>query len=147
MIRDEVQHFVALGPLPDSSASEDTIQVYESALERIMPPVSVDEAKMLIRSFGKGDCYGLAWTLVHLIESGPRLPLGPEAATDANEWIRTLWQRSSTQAEAASTPPRPGMELQQDAAEQPVVPPPPPPPDELHRRNEGPDAHPPGSVP
>jgi hypothetical protein len=94
MIRDEVQHFVALGPLPDSSASEDTIQVYESALERIMPPVSVDEAKMLIRSFGKGDCYGLAWTLVHLIESGPRLPLGPEAETDASEWIRILWERS-----------------------------------------------------
>jgi hypothetical protein len=103
MVRDEVHHFVALGPLPDSSASEDTIQGYESALERIMPPVSIDEAKVLIRSFGKGDCNGLAWTLVHLIESGPRLPLGTEAETEGNEWIRTLWERSRPSGSQGNT--------------------------------------------
>jgi hypothetical protein len=50
--------------------------------------VSGEEAGALARLFGPDDCFGLAWTLVHLIESAPEyldhLPV------HENEWISRL---------------------------------------------------------
>ena len=54
-----------------------------------------EEAKLLLGSFGPDDCFGLAWTLLHLIETAPgarHLVVEP-SATD-NEWIQSLWRRS-----------------------------------------------------
>jgi hypothetical protein len=93
--RQVVLDFVDLGPLPDSSASEDKIALREGQLERIKPPVTEDEAKLLLRCFGPDDCYGLAWTLLHLIESAPSgVPLDRPPLDTDNEWLRRLWARS-----------------------------------------------------
>ena len=47
-------------------------------LESVAKPVTDDEAAALAQLFGPGDCFGLAWTLVHLVESAPRVaPTGP----------------------------------------------------------------------
>jgi hypothetical protein len=44
--------------------------------------------------FGDDDCFGLAWTLLHLIESTPGWPL-PAALPDLrNEWVRRLRERA-----------------------------------------------------
>jgi hypothetical protein len=93
MIRHAVQEFVGLGPLPASDAAETDIATHESALHRITPPVTLDEAVMLSKCFGPDDCYGLAWTLVHLIETAPESPVKKPAA-DENEWTRRLWDRA-----------------------------------------------------
>ena len=94
-IRPEVSEFVALGPLPAASASEEVIARHERSLASIQGPVSDDEAALLITSFGPDDCYGVAWTLLHLIESAPGgVPVAAEPALDANEWLRRLWARS-----------------------------------------------------
>jgi hypothetical protein len=94
MIRDEVRQLVALGPLPDAAAEEAVIDQHEQALARVVSPVSIDEARALVGCFGPDDCFGLAWTLVHLIESAPQLPLDSEPDPGANEWLRTLWDRA-----------------------------------------------------
>ncbi len=94
-VRKEVEEFVALGPLPDATADESVIATYQEHLDTIRPPVSDDEAALLIGAFGPDDCYGLAWTLLHLIESAPGgVPLKSQPSTSENEWLRRLWSRS-----------------------------------------------------
>lgn len=94
-IRKAVEDFVQLGPLPDSSASEETIALHQTYLQRIKRPVTDEEAALLISSFGPDDCYGLAWTLLHLIESAPGgIPIKSAPSQSDNEWIRRLWDRS-----------------------------------------------------
>lgn len=94
-IRHLVEDFAQLGPLPDSDAAEDVIALHQSRLERITPPISDEEAARLIVCFGPDDCYGLAWTLLHLIESAPGgAPIDAEPNASANQWVRRLWERS-----------------------------------------------------
>jgi hypothetical protein len=95
-IRDEVQALVALGPLPESaSATMDQMQQLQTAIEKISPPVTRDEATALLAVFGPDECYGLAWAVLHLIESTPGgIPLEKLPAETENEWIRFLWERS-----------------------------------------------------
>jgi hypothetical protein len=55
--------------------------------------VSNDDARVLVRLFGPDDCFGLAWTLVHLIETAPNWPLEDCLVVTENEWIKVLKQR------------------------------------------------------
>ncbi|AUX35801.1 uncharacterized protein SOCE836_080000 [Sorangium cellulosum] len=94
-VRREVEEFVLLGPLPDSRASEEAIALHQAHLQRIKRPVTDEEAALLVSSFGPDDCYGLAWTLLHLIESAPGgSPVKAEPSPTDNEWIRRLWSSS-----------------------------------------------------
>ena len=94
-MREEIQSFVRLGPLPDVNAPEEVIARHQRALERIRAPVTDSEASALVHCFGPDDCYGLAWTLLHLIETAPGgVPIAVEPAPTENEWIRRLWGRS-----------------------------------------------------
>jgi len=57
--------------------------------------VNDEEAALLIECFGPDDCYGLAWALLHLIESAPGgIPLRSKPSPSSNEWIQLLWERS-----------------------------------------------------
>jgi hypothetical protein len=95
LARAEIVRLVALGPLPQSSeAQASKLEEFQRAVESVVPPVTVGEAKQLMTLFGPDDCFGLAWTLLHLIESAPELPLRAQPPSDANEWIRRLWDRS-----------------------------------------------------
>ncbi|WP_330323714.1 hypothetical protein [Streptomyces pseudovenezuelae] len=93
-MRTEVQTFVADGRLPDWDADEDEIDRRVKQLEAISAPVTPDEAHALAACFGPDDCYGVAWSLLHLIETspGPVPPVTPPG-TDSGEWHRTLWNR------------------------------------------------------
>jgi len=95
MIRPEVEALAALGPLPASTAEEELIERHEQALQNVASPLTIEEAAMLMRCFGPDDCFGLAWTLVHLIESAPECPLSEPPTQDANEWVRRLWTRAN----------------------------------------------------
>lgn len=75
-MRTEVRTFVADGPLPDRDASEEKIDRRDRQLRSIAGPVAGEEAKALVPCFGPDDCYGVAWTLLHLIETGP-IETGP----------------------------------------------------------------------
>ena len=95
-MRPEVRDFLSMGPLPESTASTaEELDKLEGSLGQIAPPVSEEEARALLRSFGPDDCFGLAWTLVHLIETAPNPVLIEEPGESEGEWIRLLWERQS----------------------------------------------------
>ncbi|MFE7213299.1 hypothetical protein ACFU93_25560 [Streptomyces sp. NPDC057611] len=93
-MRPEVQAFVADGPLPDWDGSEKEVDRRYEQLRVISRPVTAEEAQALATCFGPDDCYGVAWTLVHLIETGPGpVPSVARPAPDAGYWHETLWLR------------------------------------------------------
>lgn len=93
-MRPEVQTFVAAGPLPDWDADEEEIDRRVRQLEAISAPVTAAEAQALAACFGPDDCYGVAWSLLHLIETSPGpVPLVTPPGPDADDWHRTLWNR------------------------------------------------------
>ncbi|MFI5532950.1 hypothetical protein ACIA8O_30880 [Kitasatospora sp. NPDC051853] len=87
MIRPEVTAFVALGRLP-AEDDDRPDEVVEAAidravdlLERIAHPVTDEEAHALAECFGEDLCFGVAWTLLHTIETAPHAREDqPEAA-------------------------------------------------------------------
>lgn len=94
-VRPEVQRFVDRGPLPsEDDATEEEVTARQNELEAINGPVSTEEAGLLLGTFGPDDCFGLAWTLLHLIETAPSSPVTSPPEPDANEWVRRLWDRA-----------------------------------------------------
>ncbi len=96
-MRQEVRDLVRLGQLPDEDAPVDVIARQENAISKITPPLSDDEARAAVRLFGPDDCYGLAWSLLHLVESAPGWPL-LETLTDENDWLKRLRARAGLQS-------------------------------------------------
>lgn len=78
MLRPEVARLLDMGPLPDSAtAATDSTRLEDyQRLDGIRKPVSDEEAWALAALFGPDDCFGLAWSVVHLIESAPGWPSG-----------------------------------------------------------------------
>ena len=111
-MRPEVIRLVELGPLPteDDERPEDEIVAllseYERNLDALERPVTDEEAMALLKVFHpSGDsCFGLAWTLLHSIETAPNWPARPatsemgkafESRLQGSDepWLQFLWQR------------------------------------------------------
>ena len=95
MLRQEVRDLVALGILPDELADAKLIDLHADLLERIASPVTDEEACLLVKLFGPDDCFGVAWTLVHHIETAPSWPLAECLLDDKNEWVDRLRRRAA----------------------------------------------------
>jgi hypothetical protein len=89
-----VNELAALGPLP-CSANPDlaAIDEFERLIRSIHAPVTDAEAAVLVGLFGADDCFGLAWALLHLIESAPGWPIS-ECLVGDNDWIVVLRERA-----------------------------------------------------
>src|SRR5690348_12608273 len=95
-MRREVEELVALGRFPDARQVEpNIIERQQALLDAVAPPVTDAEARELVRLFGNDDYFGLAWTLLHLIESAPSWPLMECLICPSNEWIRRLVERAN----------------------------------------------------
>jgi hypothetical protein len=96
VIREEVAKLIAFGSLPsEEAASDEQLQVIQQQLERIEPPLTDDEAQRLTALFHHDDSlYGMAWTLLHLIETAPECPISDAPDATANEWVRRIWDRA-----------------------------------------------------
>ncbi|MGW0467762.1 hypothetical protein ACWDX6_21240 [Streptomyces sp. NPDC003027] len=93
-MRPEVRTFVADGPLPDWDANEEEIDRRERRLMAISRPVTREEAAALATCFGPDDCYGVAWTLVHVIETAPGpVPQLEDPGPEAGDWAEVLRAR------------------------------------------------------
>ena len=93
-VRAQVRAFAELGPLPaEDTVEQDDLEERERLLHRISGPVTDDEARLLMDCFGVDNCYGLAWTLLHLIETAPTFRVDVEPRAGANEWVVRLWRR------------------------------------------------------
>jgi len=95
-VRPEVDALAALGPLPSEAVmTEEIAASYQARMHAIKPPLSGAEARLLMASFGPDDGYGLAWTLLHLIETAPdERSMRSQPTEFDNEWVRLLWERS-----------------------------------------------------
>jgi hypothetical protein len=95
-MRPEVTAFAELAPLPSYGAPcpADEIGRIEAALHAISAPVSDEEAQVLLECFGDDDCFGLAWTLIHLIESAPTFTISTPSGDLDHPWKTVLHQRS-----------------------------------------------------
>jgi hypothetical protein len=91
-MRKAVEDFIALGPLPESSAvSESDLDRRVALLNAISRPVTDEEALALAQSFGPDECFGVAWSLLHLIETAPSHPRPPSAVFERSGWLRSGW--------------------------------------------------------
>jgi hypothetical protein len=85
-MREAIKELTKVGQLPSSDDSDDELLKKISGLiASIHRPISDDEARALVKLFGEDDCFGLAWTLLHLIESAPGWPLEDCLTDHGNE--------------------------------------------------------------
>jgi len=90
-----VERLVQIGPLRSSgTASIPELQEIEALLAKVQTPIANDEAMALVRPFGPDDCFGLAWSLIHLIETAPGWPIANALYGLSGEWIDRLKMRS-----------------------------------------------------
>jgi hypothetical protein len=88
-----------LGPLPSAESILDNpdgdalVKRYEALITSIQPPVTDDEARVLVGLFGPDECFEAEWPLIHLIETAPGWPLEDCLADTSNEWVALLKQR------------------------------------------------------
>ena len=91
-----VNLLVQLGSLPKSNAATaQLLEKYESAFSEIKTPISDAEAYALVRLFGPDDCFGLAWTLLHSIETAPSWLNEEALAGLSGDWIDLLRERAA----------------------------------------------------
>lgn len=94
MIRAEIQQLIQLGPFPVSSeVKQEVIAAQDKLLRSIKPPITDEEAKKLVTLFGSDDYFGIAWTILHLVESAPGWPIQECLAHNSNQWIVRLGER------------------------------------------------------
>jgi hypothetical protein len=94
-MRSEIQSLISLGKLPsEAGTSLSQIADAQAAIDSIEPPVTDSEATALTSIFGEDSCFGLARSLVHLIESCPNWPLIEALSLAENPWISLLRERA-----------------------------------------------------
>jgi hypothetical protein len=94
-MRNQVKALIDFGKLPsESDASLERLQAIEAAYKAISRPVSNEEARQLIVMFGDDGCFGLASSLMHLIETAPDWPIVDCLQSPANSWVVELRERA-----------------------------------------------------
>jgi|SRR5579872_956357 len=95
-MRPAVEALICKGVLPPSTASVQDITDWQEAVEKIEPPLSDEEAAALSTLFPAedDDCFELAWTLIHLVETAPHWPLVQCLNDHSNPWITYLRERA-----------------------------------------------------
>lgn len=96
VMRTEIERLIRLGPFPpESEASLEFLREMEELIASIKKPVTNEEAKTLISLFEPPDsCYGLAWSVLHLIETAPSWPISNCLENPKNEWVLSLCERA-----------------------------------------------------
>lgn len=97
-MRECVRELINVGPLPsDEQAGVEQLQAIESALAQVTRPVTAEEALALLAIFpsDESSCFGLAWSVLHLIETAPGWPLAQARLRAANPWVRTMLERAA----------------------------------------------------
>ena len=98
-MRPLIVELVRLGPLPSEDLADDEYlkrfgeilkEVVQDANER---PLTNEEAKALVGLFGPDECFGGAWTLLHLIEKAPGWPIEECLQDTRKEWVARLKRR------------------------------------------------------
>ena len=70
---------------------DDWFAKFQGYLSEIEKPVSNEEAVELAKMPGPDDCFGMAWGLIHAIETAPGWPL-EEAISEVNETWKNIFR-------------------------------------------------------
>ena len=95
-MRSSVVAVIALGRLPGESVEDvDVWRQFEEALAALPERCLDEEAVALLDSLPEDDesAYGMAWTLLHFIETAPSWPLRAEL-DDRSPWVVLLRRRA-----------------------------------------------------
>ena len=96
VMRSEVLRLRELGRLPpERTATVDQIREVEDLVKGLSKPATDEEARELVTLFGSDSCFGLAWRVLHFVESAPGWPLPDCLKDDANEWVVELRERAA----------------------------------------------------
>ncbi|WP_146984133.1 hypothetical protein [Bradyrhizobium macuxiense] len=94
-----IERLVQIGPLPSSIvATAPILQELDALLAKAQTPITDDEARALVRLFGPDDCFGLSWSLLHVIETSPSWPIADALRGLSGEWIDRLRERNGKAA-------------------------------------------------
>jgi hypothetical protein len=94
-IRIEVLALRKIAPLPsEDDATPDVVAPYEDLIRAIKPPVTDEEARLLVQVFGNDGCFGLAASLVQRIETAPGWPILESLKNLDNPWVVELIRRA-----------------------------------------------------
>jgi hypothetical protein len=97
MMRKQLADFVALGVLPsEKTATVNQMEKIEAMLASIEKPLSEEEAAALIPVLGDDNCFGVAKSVLQLIESTPGWPLPACLLNTSNKWVAMLIQRADS---------------------------------------------------
>ena len=95
-MRDTVRRLIKLGRIPINSDEDEYWALFRSALLEIEAPLNQEEAEALLVLFwpeDEEDGAGMAWTLVHLVETAD-LPLAVlKARLAEGDWLNLLYDR------------------------------------------------------
>jgi hypothetical protein len=95
-IQPPIKRLLKLGVLPpESNCDPQHLNEWQATLEAVATPVSRSEAKVLCSLFGEDDCFGLAWSLLHKVETNEELSEDDLYAMQRNEWIDLLIRRQA----------------------------------------------------
>ncbi|HEX8712325.1 MAG TPA: hypothetical protein VF730_10665 [Terracidiphilus sp.] len=108
MVRKEVEELRKMGPLPSEKESIESpslvLERYQRLLLSIERPVTDEEAPILAGLFGVDECFEMAWTLTHLIETAPTWSAEEYFENPENEWVQLLKDREKRWREAGYPP-------------------------------------------
>lgn len=95
-MRQAIIDLINMGPLPSESNDDFSIfETYQENIDSITTLVTVEEAKALVLLFGDDGCYGLASSLIYLIESADGFNIEDYDALEGNIGIDSLRARAS----------------------------------------------------
>lgn len=95
IIRKEIEEMRELGPLPsEDSRDVALLKKYDNLYRSIAKPITDDEARVLVKLFGQDGSFGLASSLMHLIETAPGWPMEDCLRDQDNEWIVEMRNRA-----------------------------------------------------
>jgi hypothetical protein len=96
-MRTSVINLASLGRLPEErSAAVAQLQAFEVALKAIEPPVTEEEVMSLLQALPDTEesCFGLAWSVLHLIETAPGWPTKEANLHRSNPWVAAMLERA-----------------------------------------------------
>jgi hypothetical protein len=104
-MRSSIEKIRTLGVMPgDATADDQAVKRWEEAVGSIELPVSCEEATVLMGALphDESSCFGLAWTMLHAIETAPGYGVDfVEQSAAVGPWRATLLHRLSNAARAA----------------------------------------------
>jgi hypothetical protein len=73
--------------------SPEEVDARGALIDRVIPPISDDEARALVGIVGPDDLFGLAFSIRRLVETAPGWPIW-EALEGPSPWISDLRERA-----------------------------------------------------